>query len=340
MECKQIRLYDSLGGLHEQLLTNLLRYLRDELLDKHEQHLDMMAWQCCPATDIPAQTNGVDCGVFTCKYIQHILTGRDFCWDQSHMAFFRQRMVLEILDQKIHWLHEEVGTQMPVTQMASREDKEEASTQQYTDEQEEPQEETADPPPAAAVAGTQTPGGAAAEEVGTDLTVTEVNMMEESDENNTQQYCVSDEDTVGVQNQHLTRMAQATGIKPCLDRDSFTRTEQEEAVDESEDVLSLEVEVADATPSPSALHQSQSSKQCIRLSRHLVDFSQFGQAVWPGRCGLSALLAASGPIFSRCGPSALPYCCKAVFFQVRAFDRPCPTVGKPANAMENIECPI
>ena len=134
MKCKQIRLYDSLGGRGEQLLTNLLRYLSDELLHKHGQHLDGMAWQCCHAKDIPAQTNGVDCGVFTCKYIQHILTGRDFCWDQRHMAFFRQRMVLEILDQKIHWLHEEVGTQMPVSQMTSREDKEEASTQQYTHE--------------------------------------------------------------------------------------------------------------------------------------------------------------------------------------------------------------
>ena len=68
--------------------------------------------------------------------------------------------------------------------------------------------------------------------------------------------------------------------------------------------------------------------QCIRLSRHLVDFSQFGQAAWPGRCGPSALLAASGPIFSRCGPSALPHCCKADFFQVRAFG-PAPLLANP-----------
>jgi len=98
IEEKRFEYYDSLGAGNENCLERLKRYVQDEHKEKKKSKIDISDWQDYTPNDIPHQQNGYDCGVFMCKYAQCISRGVDFDFSQADMAFFRKKMVLEILD--------------------------------------------------------------------------------------------------------------------------------------------------------------------------------------------------------------------------------------------------
>lgn len=51
--------------------------------------------------NIPRQPNFYDCGVFSLKYADYLSQGLPLGFTAEHMPYFRRRMVLEILDQRI-----------------------------------------------------------------------------------------------------------------------------------------------------------------------------------------------------------------------------------------------
>ena len=62
---------------------------------------DMSAWKLIHAKNIPQQTNGSDCGVFACMFVEYCSRMAELTFDQSHMPLFRQRMVYEIVQKKL-----------------------------------------------------------------------------------------------------------------------------------------------------------------------------------------------------------------------------------------------
>merc|ERR1711879_1113098 len=52
-------------------------------------------------TDLPMQTNGVDCGVFVCKYAERITSQDAVDFRQEDMADARKKMTKELLEGKL-----------------------------------------------------------------------------------------------------------------------------------------------------------------------------------------------------------------------------------------------
>ena len=106
---KQIKYYDSLGSSNSACLSALHRWIVDEWENKHGKKPigerppkpDMSLWKKLHATDIPAQRNGYDCGVFACKFAECISRGAPFGFSQSDMPSIRRAMVFEIISQKL-----------------------------------------------------------------------------------------------------------------------------------------------------------------------------------------------------------------------------------------------
>jgi len=99
---------------------NLLSYIRDEHQDKKGSPFDTSDWECTnskvrtPAVSVnatdeqkaPQQTNGSDCGVFTCQTLELVARGVDpidkgFEFSQTNMPFFRQLMTYETATGKL-----------------------------------------------------------------------------------------------------------------------------------------------------------------------------------------------------------------------------------------------
>jgi len=101
--CKEIRYYDSVNGNNNECLKALRNYLKDEYADKKNgAQLDLTNWSCIHVKDIPQQMNGSDCGMFTCKYAEYISRGKTtFNFNQSHMPYFRRRMIYEIVNKAL-----------------------------------------------------------------------------------------------------------------------------------------------------------------------------------------------------------------------------------------------
>lgn len=65
---KRISCYDSLGGRHKKKVGQLRAYLASELRARGKD-ASLEGWVDEPTVrGIPQQTNGVDCGVFVCKF--------------------------------------------------------------------------------------------------------------------------------------------------------------------------------------------------------------------------------------------------------------------------------
>ena len=78
----------------------VLDYLKKEMKDKKKQDLNTDDWErACP--DVPQQENTWDCGVFTCKFGDYASRRARFDFSQSHMDYFRKRMVCEIVKQTL-----------------------------------------------------------------------------------------------------------------------------------------------------------------------------------------------------------------------------------------------
>jgi sentrin-specific protease 1 len=77
--------------------------LKDEHADKKGgAQFDLSNWNCIHVKDVPQQMNGSDCGMFACKFAEYLSRGKlTFSFNQTHMPYFRRRMILEILNKKL-----------------------------------------------------------------------------------------------------------------------------------------------------------------------------------------------------------------------------------------------
>ncbi|XP_078394207.1 sentrin-specific protease 1-like [Cetorhinus maximus] len=100
---KSISYYDSMGGSNDEACRILLRYLKQESVDKKAKEFETSGWVLGSkgSREIPQQMNGSDCGMFTCKYADYISQDRAIHFGQKHMPYFRQRMAWEILHQRL-----------------------------------------------------------------------------------------------------------------------------------------------------------------------------------------------------------------------------------------------
>ncbi|NXN37875.1 SENP2 protease, partial [Rhinoptilus africanus] len=100
---KTIKYFDSLGQKGDKICETLLKYLQDESCEKRNVKLNVSEWtiHSMEPHEIPQQTNGSDCGVFTCKYADFICREKPLSFTQTHMPYFRKRMVWEILHQEL-----------------------------------------------------------------------------------------------------------------------------------------------------------------------------------------------------------------------------------------------
>ncbi|XP_063196315.1 sentrin-specific protease 2-like [Chroicocephalus ridibundus] len=101
---KTIKYFDSLGQEGgDKICETLLKYLQEESREKRHVKLNVSEWtvHSMEPHEIPQQSNGSDCGVFTCKYADYISREKPLTFTQIHMPYFRERMVWEILHQEL-----------------------------------------------------------------------------------------------------------------------------------------------------------------------------------------------------------------------------------------------
>jgi len=95
---KRFEYYDSLGGRGTKHLKAIRRYMCDEQQDKQwEKQFDFMSFEFYAPTNIPIQTNGIDCGVFTCLFATFKAYGLQLAFDQSDIPFFRKKLAAQTL---------------------------------------------------------------------------------------------------------------------------------------------------------------------------------------------------------------------------------------------------
>lgn len=100
--CREIRYYDSMNGNNGECLKALKNYLNEEHKDKKGSPYDLSDWNFLHNKNLPQQMNGSDCGMFACKYAEYLSRGKtSFNFNQSHMPYFRRRMVWEIVNGKL-----------------------------------------------------------------------------------------------------------------------------------------------------------------------------------------------------------------------------------------------
>ncbi|CAD6231390.1 unnamed protein product [Miscanthus lutarioriparius] len=94
---KKFQYLDSLGGMDKKVLSNLARYIVDEVKDKSGQQMDVLSWKQEGVENLPLQMNGWDCGMFMLKYIDFYSRDMDLTFGQKQMHYFRRRIAKEIL---------------------------------------------------------------------------------------------------------------------------------------------------------------------------------------------------------------------------------------------------
>ena len=101
LRVKHIKYMDSLGGENNECLDTLLDYLAQELKDKKNRQLDVYERRRYNDQNLPKQENGSDCGVFTLKFADFVARDAEINFTQGDMPFFRERIMLEILQSTI-----------------------------------------------------------------------------------------------------------------------------------------------------------------------------------------------------------------------------------------------
>jgi len=99
--CLAIRYYDSMLASNNPCLNLLLRYIQEEHLEKKECFYDTDIWSKENVKDIPMQINLWDCGVFVCKYSEHLSRGAKMTFTAAHMPDYRKQMIYEICTTKL-----------------------------------------------------------------------------------------------------------------------------------------------------------------------------------------------------------------------------------------------
>ncbi|XP_009947062.1 PREDICTED: sentrin-specific protease 2-like [Leptosomus discolor] len=103
MRKKTIKYLDSLGQKGDKICATLFQYLQEESREKRKMELPFSEWtlRSMEPHEIPQQFNNSDCGMFLCKYADYISQDKPLAFTQSHMPYFRRRMVWEILHQEL-----------------------------------------------------------------------------------------------------------------------------------------------------------------------------------------------------------------------------------------------
>jgi sentrin-specific protease 1 len=100
---KRFEYYDSLRwGPPARLLEHLRKYVKDEAATYNKLDYNLDNWVDHVASDIPIQHRGSgDCGVFMCKFADYLSDGLDLTFSAGDMLYFRRRMLVEILENKV-----------------------------------------------------------------------------------------------------------------------------------------------------------------------------------------------------------------------------------------------
>ncbi|NWU90442.1 SENP2 protease, partial [Upupa epops] len=100
---KSISYLDSMGQSGDKICEALFQYLREESQEKRNVELASPEWtlHSMESHEIPQQQNGSDCGVFMCQFADYLARDKPITFTQSHMPYFRRKMVWEILHQKL-----------------------------------------------------------------------------------------------------------------------------------------------------------------------------------------------------------------------------------------------
>ncbi|EGT58189.1 hypothetical protein CAEBREN_15613 [Caenorhabditis brenneri] len=101
MVAQKIEFYDSLYDDNTDVLPALKMYIAEESLDKKQVQFDFTGWKIYQMEDGPRQTNGSDCGVFSCQFGEWASRRQSPCFTQQNMPYFRERMTYEIVEQKL-----------------------------------------------------------------------------------------------------------------------------------------------------------------------------------------------------------------------------------------------
>lgn len=98
MQSKEVMYLDSFGDAGEDVLAALLKYVQDETADKLHTEFDRSAWKVrAPPDRLPSQSNGFDCGVFLCMFVDHLLAQRPFKFSQADAPAYRRYIAHSIL---------------------------------------------------------------------------------------------------------------------------------------------------------------------------------------------------------------------------------------------------
>ncbi|XP_028967754.1 uncharacterized protein LOC114828306 [Galendromus occidentalis] len=92
---------DSLGGRNDECFRALIDYLSQEMASKHKRELVQNEWNFKYVDHLPKQANGSDCGVFALKFADYAARNSRVNFSQRDMAYFRQRITYEILQEAI-----------------------------------------------------------------------------------------------------------------------------------------------------------------------------------------------------------------------------------------------
>ncbi|ODM97309.1 Sentrin-specific protease 1 [Orchesella cincta] len=108
---KLIQCFDSMKHDNSEILRNIGRFLKKEYRRKYEcndngavsNYFDHNNWtvENVASDIIPQQKNAIDCGIFCLQYAEYLSRLENFDFDQSHIRYFRKRMLFEFLSKKL-----------------------------------------------------------------------------------------------------------------------------------------------------------------------------------------------------------------------------------------------
>jgi sentrin-specific protease 1 len=114
-DTKKITAYDSLQSYSSskstsiEIMKNMMRWLNDEHKARYNGlEMDQSGWQINASVTCPQQQNGVDCGVFTCLFIDLLAFNVPInSFHQSDVANYRLKIGCDILRGKLMYTFED-----------------------------------------------------------------------------------------------------------------------------------------------------------------------------------------------------------------------------------------
>lgn len=90
-----------MGNTNPKVLDAIENYLKEESLSKLKKPFDIVPFKKQNVENIPRQDNGNDCGVFSCIFAEVISRNKQINFTQENIPYFRDRMIVEILEGKL-----------------------------------------------------------------------------------------------------------------------------------------------------------------------------------------------------------------------------------------------